>query len=202
MTQIQCPNCANPVSPDAPAVRMMTCGACGSTLFLDDAQARLAGGQGVMHDAPMLFGLGDTIRLGGRRLRLLGHARFSYGRGFWDEFWALDSQEAPCWVSLDEGDIVLQRSLAPRGWPRYDGYLKLGSTVTHDGLTYTVTEVDEAECTGLRGSFGHALQVGERYRFVNLTGDDGSFLSGEFLGGSQEWYLGHWFDPFEAEVLS
>ncbi|WP_156916804.1 MULTISPECIES: hypothetical protein [Leisingera] len=44
--------------------------------------------------------------------------------------------------------------------------------------------------------------VEARYRFVNLLGDDGTLLSGEFQGSSREWYRGHWFDPFEVEVLA
>ncbi|WP_264211275.1 DUF4178 domain-containing protein [Leisingera thetidis] len=202
MSAFHCPNCASPVAPAAAMVKMAACAACGTTLFIADEQARLAGEAGVMHAAPLLFGLGSTIRLDGRTLRILGHARFSYGRGFWDEFWALDARDEPCWVSLDEGDIVLQRELDRAAWPRYDGRLALGRTVELDGVSFTVTEEDDAECVAVRGSFDQALVVGGRYRFVNLQGGDGTLLSGEFHGTSREWYRGAWYDPFEAEVLA
>ncbi|KIC20291.1 DUF4178 domain-containing protein [Leisingera sp. ANG-Vp] len=202
MSTFHCPNCASPVSPAAASVKLTACESCGTTLFLEDDQARLAGEQGVMHEAPMLFGLGSSIRLGGRTMQILGHARFSYGRGFWEEFWALDDGNSPCWVSLDEGDIVMQRVLRRPEWPKYDGYLKLGGTLNYEGELFTVSEEDDAECVAVRGSFDQALIVGERYRFVNLQGEDGTLLSGEFQGSSREWYRGQWYDPFEVEVLA
>ncbi|WP_156916803.1 hypothetical protein [Leisingera aquimarina] len=95
MSTFHCPNCASPVTPAAAAVKLTACESCGTTLFIEDAQARLAGEAGIMHATPMLFGLGGTTRLGGRSLQILGHARFAYGRGFWDEFWALDTSGTP-----------------------------------------------------------------------------------------------------------
>lgn len=200
MSSLHCPNCAHPITRIVASVRLTTCASCGSTLFLEQEQTLLAGEQGVMHDVPMLFGLGDTIRLGRQSVQILGHARFSYGRGFWEEFWALDDDGAPIWVSLDEGDIVLQRGLSRANWPKYDGYLKLGWSITYGDETFTVVEDDTAECIAVRGSFDQALLVGEHYRFVNLQGEDGTFLSGEFLGAEREWYSGHWYDPFDVEV--
>lgn len=202
MSMFHCPNCASPVTPKAATVKLTACEACGTTLFIEDAQARLAGDAGVMHDTPLLFGLGSAIRLGGHQLQILGHARFSYGRGYWDEFWALDDKGAPCWVSIDEGDIVMQRVLQRAAWPRYDGYLRLGQRIDHDSVEFAVAEEDDAECIAVRGSFDQPLLVGERYRFVNLQGDDGTLLSAEFQGSRREWYHGQWYDPFEVEVLA
>ena len=50
--------------------------------FLEDEVARLAGEGGFMHETPLLFDVGDEIEIDFHRIRVLGHARFSYWRGF------------------------------------------------------------------------------------------------------------------------
>lgn len=197
---MHCPNCGDRVSPAIKSVKMITCTSCNTTLVLEDAGLRAAGEQGVLHEVPMLFGLGDTVRIGQSRYDILGQARFSYGRGTWDEFWAVDGQGAPVWISVDEGDLILQRKLARDQWPKYDGYLRMKSTLTYKGQGYRVQEEGTGTCLGLRGSFGHELKLGQSYRFLNLQGEEGDVLSVEIEGNSYEWFLGRWIDPFDVEV--
>ena len=195
-----CPNCGDAVPEALSVVKMTTCESCGSSLFVRDAALVLAGQAGVMHDAPLLFGVGDRIKLDLETVTLHGHARFSYGRGFWDEFWGLTEAGASVWVSVDEGDIVLQYPIPPGDAPSLTGPLQIGRTVTWAGEEYRVSEVDVATCVGLRGQFDHVLEIGETYRFANLTGPDASLLSGEFWEGGSSWYQGIWCDPFEIEL--
>lgn len=179
---------------------MITCTSCNTTLVLEDAGLLAAGEQGVLHEVPMLFALGDKVRIGQSRYDILGQARFSYGRGTWDEFWAVDGLGAPVWISVDEGDLILQRSLTRDQWPKYDGYLRMKSTLTYEGQGFRVQEEGTGTCLGLRGSFGHELKLGESYRFLNLQGEEGDVLSVEIEGNSYEWFLGRWIDPFDVEV--
>ncbi len=202
MTIFQCPNCGTPSEPAFSTVKMMTCASCGTTLFLMDDAAKKVGEQGVMHDVPLLFGLNDHIKLGKDTYHIVGHARYSYGRGTWDEFCALDGQGQPIWVSVDEGDIVVQHEIPVVQWPRYDGRLKLGMSFSYSNERFTVTEDDTADCVALRGSFDTPLLVGDRYRFLNMQGSDGALLSAEIDGDQQNWFIGRWFDSFEVEVLS
>lgn len=196
----RCPNCGTTVEPLLNTVRMTTCPSCGSTLFLEGERTRLVGEQGVMHDVPLLVGIGDRVRLGAEDVTLHGHARYSYGRGSWDEFWGLDSTGAPVWLSIDEGDVVLQRALAKPPTRRHAGPLGPGSVLDLAGEAFRVVEEETATCKALRGSFDEALTVGETYRFVSAQSRNGALLSGEFPDGGERWYLGRWYDPFTIAV--
>lgn len=200
MADLHCPNCGDAIVPAFKNVRLITCASCGTSLFLEDEAARLAGQAGVMHDVPMLFGLGDIVRLGNVMLTLHGQARFSYGRGTWDEFWGLSQDDQPFWLSLDEGDMVLQQGIDPSAAPKTATSLRPGAMLQFYGESYKVTEIDEAECLAVKGSFDEALQVGETYRFVNAQNSRSELLSGEIWQGGESWYLGRWFDPFEISV--
>ena len=148
----------------------------------------------------MRTGYGDTVRVASWQFAVLGHARFSYGRGSWDEFFCRREDGALRWISVDEGDVVIQQEVSRRDWPRYDRTLKLGRQIRYDGEDFTVIEMDEATCVALRGSFDHPLSVGERYDFVNLQDEHGRLLSGEFQGDYRDWYTGVWVDPFDIRV--
>lgn len=184
---------------DLARFRMLDCPSCRTSLFLQDDRMALAGDMGVMHDVPLLFALGDAVTIGKARYRPVGHARYSYGRGTWDEFWALVDTGDAAWLSVDEGDLVLQRPLGAEV-PNLAQPPALGDQFTHRGQNFTVVEAEQATCAALRGNFPERLYPGERYRFVNATGPDGTLLSGEFGGGTAQWYLGTWVDPFAVKV--
>lgn len=195
---LTCPNCGTRVPDQIGLVTMMTCASCDTTLFLDGANLRAAGQSGEMHDSPTLFGLGDTVKLGRNRVTIMGHARYSYGRGWWDEFWGTDQREKGLWISVDEGDIVVQRPLekalgVPTG-------AKVGTAFEYDHEHFRVVETGEAECVAIRGAFGETLLVGERYRYLNAQGDDGSLISAEVAPDGTTWFIGRWHDPFEISV--
>ncbi|EAQ04180.1 hypothetical protein OB2597_08559 [Pseudooceanicola batsensis HTCC2597] len=199
MVQMSCPNCGDRVETRS-GVRMLTCPSCGTTLLIEDEVVKAAGQAGVMHEAPLLFGIGDRVHCPAGVFDILGHARFSYGRGWWDEFWALDAEGHPAWLSIDEGDVAVQRRLRGEAGPGGGMALRLGDGFRFRGDDYRVTEIDLAECIALRGEFDEALSVGETYRFINALSQGGALLSGEFQDGSALWFEGEWIDPFEVRT--
>lgn len=202
MATLHCPNCGADLGPRLAAIRMTTCVSCGTSVILEDEAVRIAGTGGVMHDAPLLLGLGARARVAGRVWRVLGHARFSYGRGTWDEFWALPEDGLPgAWISVDEGEVVVQAPLPPEDWPKGAGEPALGAELRVRGRSFRATEVETATCEAVRGAFPEVILVGESHRFVNLSGERGDLLSGEFWPGGKAWSLGDWADPFEVEPL-
>ncbi len=200
MEHLNCPNCGaeNPIL--IQRIKVATCQSCGTTLMINETQVQAAGTQGDMHDAPLLFGLGDHVHLGCSKTLILGHARYSYGRGFWDEFCGVSGDGTSCWISVDEGDVVWQTRLTGQSVPRFLPPFKPGEMLEFDGSTFTATEVESAECIALRGQFDEALQVGERHNFVNATAGDEDLLSGEFWEGNALWFFGRWYDPFDVKV--
>jgi hypothetical protein len=180
---------------------MTTCDSCGSTILIDDEVVRKAGEQGVMSDVSGLFRIGDTIRVGRRTITIFGQARFSYGRGFWDEFWGQDSNGDSIWISVDEGDIAVQRVNADMKLAQDLKTARVGDPVHFKTDTYVVVEAEEAECISVRGSFDHELIVGETYRYKNAQADGRALLSYEYWPGGSIVYLGQWFSPFEIEVV-
>jgi len=200
MTDLNCPNCGDRIDPMIAGRRHVVCPSCGTSLLIEDEAVREAGQAGVMHDVPTLFRLGDTAIVAGDRFRILGHARFSYGRGWWDEFQAVDAEGLSGWISVDEGDVAIQAPIPLDHAPRGTVPPALGAQFNVGGERYHVNEADEATCMALRGGFDEDLAVGETYRFVNAVSATGRLLSGEFWPGGRAWFVGRWVDPFDVTV--
>ncbi|MCK0165978.1 DUF4178 domain-containing protein [Jannaschia sp. S6380] len=199
MTDRSCPNCGAALPAILAHARMVNCAFCGSSIVLDDATLRLAGRAGEMLDAPELIELARPVRLPQGVFTARGHVRYDYGRGHWDEYHG-DLDGDLVWVSVDEGDVVLQRPLAdpPQGARTL---FRLGATLRVMGLDYTCTEVATARAAAFRGQLPEAIVVGEAHLYANFAGPRGAILSGEAwtLPGGEEaiaWFHGHWIDPF------
>jgi len=198
MAQVNCPSCGAEVGGGLGTVRMIACPYCGTTSYLKGAAVRATGAVGEMHAAPELLTLGQGVRIGDQRWLPLGHARFSYGRGAWDEYWCETSEGEGAWISVDDGDVVVQAPIATGPAPRLVGTPMLGRLISFAGEEFRVSELDAARCIALRGVFGEELVLGESYSFVNASGPDGQLLSGERGPEGWDWYLGAWVDPFEV----
>lgn len=198
---MSCPNCGYGFDALRRSTRMFDCPSCETTLFREADAFAPIGHHGEMHETPMLVGIGDTLHVQGGRYTVLGHIRYDYGRGFWDEMWAENAQGQGAWISVDEGDVVIQRDLdAGQVRAGLMDQLAPGAQVRIDGEIYTVTEMDEATATAFRGQLPERIELGETHRFVNASGDNGTLLSGEVWDGGESWFLGSWLDPFDLKV--
>jgi len=192
---MNCPNCGAGLPDTLTRAKMVACRYCESTIVLDDDALRNAGEKGVMAEEPSLFVLGREIRYRRESFLPVGQARFSYGTGWWDEFWAVDGGGDGVWVSVDEGEIAVERpyeidvSLSP--WQ-----LKLGGDISLNGESFTITEEDTATCMALRGEFPEELHVGQTYRYWHLSGPMGRLVTLEFADGEFAASEGVWVDPY------
>lgn len=154
-----------------------------------------------MHDAPGLLQLGQTVRLDDTTVTPVGVIRYSYGRGWWDEFWC-DGPKGGLWVSVDEGDIVIEEPTENPGWsPKPDQIgMKVGESFTHGVRTYTAVEAETATCVAYRGELPEAPEVGEMHYFTNFLSGPSKSLSLEIWGSNHAWFSGQWIDPWQVKA--
>jgi hypothetical protein len=199
-THVTCPNCGYGFENLRKSTRMFDCPSCGTTIFQDADTWKPLGNNGEMHDYQMLFGMGDTVTAEGVKFIIQGHARYDYGRGTWDEMYGETSQGKGAWISIDEGDVVVQYPYEGQSGPRRSDPPAVGEKVTYSRVDYTVTEGASAKCIAVRGQFPELVQVGDEHYFVNASGPTGQLLSGEFWEGGHQWYDGVWLDPFTLKI--
>lgn len=179
--------------------RMVNCAHCGTAHILHDKVFALAGSAGVFHEAPSLVTLMRPFDTPFGRFLPVGVVRFSYGRGTWDEFWALDHLGKGAWISIDEGDIALQRPVEGPALP--SAPREPSAVIRFEERNWTVIEAETATCIAFRGQFPEVFVLEDSFTFVNASSGDGRILSGEFWSSGSAWFCGPWIDPFDLAGL-
>ena len=178
---------------------MLDCESCGTTVLLDGDALRQAGTRGEMLDLPGLLKLDDMFRTPKGVYVVVGHIRFDYGPGWWDEFWCVAPDDNGIWLSVDEGDYAFEREVPRKDWP-----VVKGKTTEFGGTSYVISEQDDATCVGFRGQLPEEIAIGERHSYTNFIASDGAALSRETWvedGKTQEaWFAGEWLDPWDIEL--
>ena len=180
---------------------MVACPYCESTVLLDDEAVRLAGKGGVMAEEPSLLVLGRRVEHGGETYLPVGHARFAYPQGWWDEFWAIDGAGEGVWISVDEGDIAIEEDIdEPTQLSPSD--LKLGADVTFMGERFRVTEANTGTLAALRGEFPEEMSVGDSFEYWHLSGPRQRLVTVEIEDGVTYATEGRWIDPFDIRAAA
>jgi len=175
--------------------RMLNCEFCGSSIVLDDEVLRKAGEAGEMLDAPELVTIGRAIRLPSGQFTAWGHVRYDYGQGHWDEYYG-DLDGDWCWLSVDEGDLVLQHKIEGTKLSYSD--FKPLAEVEIEGKKYKCTETGRATAIAFRGQLPEPVAIGDEHRYGNFQGRGTHVASAEIWDEGQALFIGEWIDPFDV----
>lgn len=193
--QINCPQCGDALALKFRHSKLTVCASCNSTIFLEDDAVRLAGEQSVIAEFPSLIQLQQTFTYQSHDYLPVGHVRYEYENGFWDEWWVVDNQGEGTWVSVDEGDFAFEKPA------------KVPANVTFDKLPldkeingWIVTERGHAKCIGFAGELPEIIHTGDTFNYVHLSKTNGGLLTLEFSEKGIVAYKGKWVDPFEIMV--
>lgn len=193
-----CPNCGAALQASLRFSKVVACDHCDSMVMLEDDALRLAGKQGVMATMPSLLALHEPFSYRGKSFTPIGHVRFDYAHGYWDEWWTLTGGEA-CWISVDEGDIAIEQPIELDG--KFDpADLRLGNFVRVNHGQFMVSEQGVAVCRAVRGEIPEALAPGDRFDYWDLAGQKGAIVTIERQDDVFTAHRGAWINPYEVAV--
>lgn len=195
---INCPQCGDTLPLYFKHVKLVQCLSCKSTIFLENEATRLAGDSSVLAPEISLIHLNVPFGYEHKSYLPLGKIRYSYGRGFWEEWWLKDSEGNEYWLSIDEGDFVLEQQIESRYSTELFNTLNVGQ-VTVDNLL--VTETGMATCEGFEGALPKTVSKGDSYLYTHLSGKDASLTTLELGKDGVEVYSGKWISPFDIKKV-
>jgi len=196
-TTKNCPQCGDALAIHFKYSKLVKCRSCGSSIFLEDDAVKLIGESAVLSPEPSLIQLHKPFRYKENHYLPIGKIRYSYGRGFWEEWFLKDSRNKEYWLSIDEGDFVLQEKV------QFSLPFKSSSTFTV-GRKYgkhLITEKGQGRCVGFEGELPNEVHFGEIHQYVHLSEGHGKLLTLEINDNETETFRGNWIDPLEIEVL-
>jgi hypothetical protein len=200
---LNCPSCGAPLPRRLRHAKIAVCESCRSIVYLEGAEATFLGSQSALVDYPSLLELDCTYRYDKLLFEPVGMLRYSYGRGFWEEWWCVGDDGGGHWISVDEGDFAMEEPLGTRtGLPSFDDIRRQGSAELL-GEAWTLTEVGEASLAGIAGQLPEVIDPRRQFFYLHLSQPGAKLLTLEYDDpqGAPELHLGQWIDPFRIEKV-
>jgi len=192
--EINCPNCGAPRRVENPGTLMFVCEYCGAAVYWDEGQVRASGQKAALTEGFTRLYRGATGRLRGKRFTTEGRVRYSFGRGFWDEWYLRFDDGATAWLTEDNHEICVEAKLAGvtdvAEVPPPQGSFTRAS---FRGIDFMIEERGEAECIGAEGELPFVVRLGETYRYVDGSSPDGKHSVGiEYDADPPNVFVGDW----------
>ena len=191
-----CPQCGDLLNIYFKYAKLIKCNSCGSAIFLEDDAVKLIGQSAVLSPEPSLIQLHKPFKFQNRRFTPLGKIRYSYGRGFWEEWFLKDDKNQEFWLSIDEGDFVLEEKIKFSFPFKKNHTFKVGQNFNE----YQVTEIGTGVCVGFEGELPEVIKLDESHTYVHLSRGHGELLTLELSDNETMTFKGQWIDPLEIKV--
>lgn len=191
---IKCPSCGAGKEINNPGVVTVVCEYCGTAIFWDEEDVLSAGKQAVLPEGFSRLYRGARGRLNGVNFSVMGRVRYSFGKGFWDE-WFLEFEDGSIgWLTEDNHEFSIQRHKESIEIPEVEK-LSPGQHIIVGGIDFRIQEVGEAECTGMEGDLPIKINTGEKYHYADGSSPDGKYVLGiEFDEKPPTIFLGKWIE--------
>jgi hypothetical protein len=174
---------------------MFVCEYCGSAVYWDRDALLAAGKKAALSEGFTRLYRGAAGALRGRRFVAEGRIRYSFGRGFWDEWYLRYEGGGDAWLTEDNHELCIE-TLVPDAMPPVGEFSRL----TVNGVEFRVEERGLAECIGAEGEVPCLAVPGTRYAYVDGSSPDGKHSVGiEYETEAGVVFVGNWL---AAEDLS
>jgi len=191
---VSCPSCGAPKDILNPGIIMYSCEYCGNAVYWDKEKVKDAGKKSHLPQGFTRLYTGASGSLFHKRFLVAGRARYSFGKGFWDE-WYLEMEKGDFqWLTEDNHELAVQKKINDAKLMPFGNY-QPGMSVNINGKQFHVQEVGQAKCLGLEGELPKILEPDESYNYVDASSNDGKYiLSIEYDDDEPSAYLGNWLN--------
>jgi hypothetical protein len=175
--------------------KLVACPSCSSSIFLSDEGVKLIGKASSLSPEPSLIKLHDPIIIENKNYLPLGKIRYAYGRGFWEEWFLKGENNQEFWLSIDEGDFVLEKQTELSLPFQSPHVVRVGRRYGN----YLATEVGKGECVGFEGELPFPINIGKIHKYMHLSKGGGNLVTIEFTDGVDKIFQGKWIDPLSIK---
>jgi len=190
--RITCPSCGAGHDLYNPGIATIVCEYCGNAIYWDAEKVKSAGRQSILPEGFSRLYRGASGRLKNRPFFVMGRVRYSFGAGFWDEWFLEFSDGKIGWLTEDNHEFALEKRSTAKHLPLFEK-LSPGSRFTVKGITFVVEEIGHAECLGMEGDLPISARSGEQYAYADASSPDGKYCLGlEYDQAPPVVYFGQW----------
>lgn len=197
---VSCSSCGAEVRLWNPASISVTCEFCDTISLLVDANWTDSGHQSRLSQGFSKLYVGCAFRMKDRDFQVLGRVRYSFGRGFWDEWYVLEDTGECHWVTEDDHEFALQQKIdTPVELAQQRGF-EVGQQISILNVPCQILEVGRACCLGIEGELPRNIVPDEEYAYADGSSLDGKYTVGfEFDENTPTLFWGEWLSPTDIQ---
>lgn len=163
-----CPSCGAPVVFKSASSVFAVCEYCQSTLVRHDQALEDIGKMAALVEDRSPLQLGAEGSYKGVHFALIGRIQIKYSQGVWNEWHLMFDDMRTAWLSEAAGEYVLTFSqFVPDAPPQFDD-LKIGQRFVLASQTWTVSNIENAECIAGQGELPFKVGAGYPVSAVDL----------------------------------
>jgi hypothetical protein len=199
LKSMNCPQCGYELPIYFNYTKLIECSSCRSTIFLGDEVAKVLGRASVLSPEPSLIKMHHPFFYKKHQYFPVGKIRYSYDRGFWEEWFLKRDDSQSWWLSIDEGDFVLEKEADSLTLGDFDlDNLRVGQFVGD----LLISEMGRGVCEGFEGELPKQIKIGITHRYIHLSGEEAKLWTLEYdeFQSSRKLFQGEWIDPFLIKV--
>lgn len=211
MRELNCPNCGGALQAQFQFSKLIVCEYCSSNIALKDDALKTLGTSAALTPLPSILTLHQHIVLDKQGYTPIGQLQYAYGngRGLWEEWWAITDEQQGVWISIDEGDIVIQSPIDV-GIKKPLTKVRIGDKIIDDRPQYKVTEYGIATLQAFAGELPEYVEIGSKHHYVHAESKRGELITleqdapddmGNKGKAGIDAYAGKWLDPYDISGL-
>lgn len=163
-----CPSCGAPVVFKSASSVFAVCEYCQSTLVRHDQTLEDIGKMAALVEDRSPLQLGAEGLYKGVHFALIGRIQIKYSQGVWNEWHLMFDDMRTGWLSEAAGEYVLTfTQFVPDALPRFED-LKIGERFVLASQTWTVSNIENAECIAGQGELPFKVGAGYPVSAVDL----------------------------------
>jgi len=197
---ITCPACGASHDISNPGLMMFVCEYCSNAVYWDREKVEAAGAQSVLPEGFSRLFRGAAGSYHQKRFLVHGRVRYSFGRGFWDEWYLEMNDGSNRWLTEDNHELAVQAPVTLGPVAAFES-MRPGSMISVRGHSFVVQEVGTAECIGVEGELPERYLTGETYPYVDASSPDGRHTLGiEYDDDKPSGFVGRWLKHAELRL--
>lgn len=166
-----CPSCGAPVVFKSASSVFAVCEYCNSTLVRHDQQLEDIGKMAALVEDRSPLQLGSEGVYKGVHFALIGRIQLKYGQGSWNEWHLLFDDMRTGWLSEAGGEYVLSfLRFVNEPLPAF-GDLRIGQRLALGSQTWTVSNIESAECIAGQGELPFKVGAGYPVEAIDLRNE-------------------------------
>lgn len=200
--QVQCPSCGAEQRLVNPGAVSVQCSYCDAIMMLVERDWKPTGKKSRLSQGFSRLYCGALCTINKQEYRVVGRVRYSYGKGFWDEWYALTETGVGKWITEDDHEFSIQTEVESVNISSTIHKLSIGDEIVIDEQTYRILEIGEAVCLGLEGELPKGILPDERYRYADGGSLDGTYSLGiEYDDTTPTIFVGPWIQAKDIHVV-